>query len=290
MKKYFFGSYFKLQSKDKTLALIPSYSRIGKKYIGSLQIITHNNSYVLDYPYELYKRGKGFDAKLDSNIFNKDGINLNINRDNVNLVGNIKFESINKLNKNIMGPFKFIPFMECIHSVHSIKHNINGKLVLNNEEYNFDNSLCYIEGDRGRSFPKVYTWTQSLFDEGSIMLSVADIPFGLFHFTGVIGFINYNGKTIRIATYKRAKALKIKDEEVIIKQGKYKFTVKLLKKNSFDLKAPKLGQMARIIKESAECIVSYKLEKKNELIFEKIINNASMEYEYKKEYEFDNTK
>ena len=74
MKKYFFGSYFKLQSKDKTLALIPSYSRIGKKYIGSLQIITHNNSYVLDYPYELYKRGKKFDVKLDSNIFNKDGI------------------------------------------------------------------------------------------------------------------------------------------------------------------------------------------------------------------------
>ena len=122
------------------------------------------------------------------------------------------------------------------------------------------------------------------------MLSVADIPFGLFHFTGIIGFINYNGKTIRIATYKRAKALKIKDEEVIIKQGKYKFTVKLLKNNSFDLKAPKLGQMDRIIKESAECIVSYKLEKKNELIFEKIINNASMEYEYLEEYEFDKIK
>ncbi|MBQ9900169.1 MAG: hypothetical protein IJM36_03450, partial [Acholeplasmatales bacterium] len=69
--------------------------------------------------------------------------------------------------------------------------------------------------------------------------------------------INYNGKTIIIATYKRAKILKIKDEEVIIKQGKYRFTVKLIKKNSFDLKAPKLGQMDRIIKESAECVVSY---------------------------------
>ena len=48
--------------------------------------------------------------------------------------------------------------------------------------------------------------------------------------------------------------------------------------------------MDRIIKESAECIVSYKLEKKNELIFEKIINNASMEYEYQEEYEFDKIK
>lgn len=290
MKKYFFGSYFKLQSKDKTLALIPSYSRVGKNYIASLQIITHNNSYVIDYPYSTYERGKGFSVKIDSNMFNENGINLNIDKDNVKLKGRIKFESINELGKNIMGPFKLIPFMQCVHFVHSIKHNINGSLILNGEEYNFDNGLCYIEGDKGRSFPKVYIWTQALLDNGSVMLSVADIPFGLFHFTGIIGFVNYNGKTNIIGTYNRAKALKIKDEEVIIKQGKYKLTVKLLKKNSFDLLAPKSGEMKRIIKESAECTVLYKYEYKNDVIFEETIDNASMEYEYTEECEIDKTK
>ena len=125
--------------------------------------------------------------------------------------------------------------MQCIHSVSSIKHEINGKLYLNGEEYDFTDSYSYIEGDRGRSFPSVYIWNQALFNYGSIMLSVADIPFGLFHFTGIIGFVNYKGKTHVLATYNRAKALKIKKDEIIIKQGKYKLILKLLNENSHKL-------------------------------------------------------
>ncbi len=285
MGKYFCGHYFKLQSNNETIALIPSYSKVGKDYKAYLQIISKDGSFLIEYPYYTYKKGKGFNVKIGNNEFNENGIKLNINEEHIKLNGEIKFGPLNKLKHNIMGPFKFVPFMQCIHSVCSIRHEINGKLILNDKEYNFNNSYGYIEGDRGRSFPKVYSWTQALFNDATIMLSVADIPFGLFHFTGIIGFINYNNKTKIIGTYNFAKAKRIKDGEIIIKQGSYKLTIKLIKRKEYPLAAPNLGSMERTIKESAECVAYYKLERKNEVLFERTTNNASFEYEYINKYE-----
>lgn len=285
MKKYFFGSYFKLQSKDKILSLIPSYSKVNNKYLAHLQIITDNNSYMLDFPFKEYKRGKGFNVRINDNIFNNEGIKLNIDNESLKISGDIRFNSINKLKKNIMGPFKYIPFLECVHSVYSIKHSINGYINLNGEKYDFSDSLCYIEGDRGRSFPSRYIWSQALFNEGSIMLSIANIPFGLFHFTGIIGFVNYNGKTIRIATYNNAKPIKIRKNEIIVKRRKYKLILKVIDNNAYALKAPKSGNMDRIIKESAKCTIRYIFMRNNDIIFNELINDASLEYEYTNEFE-----
>lgn len=53
------------------------------------------------------------------------------------------------------------------------------------------------------------------------MLSIADIPFGAFRFTGVIGVVLLNGKEYRIATYLGATAVKITPEEIIVSQGNY---------------------------------------------------------------------
>ena len=53
------------------------------------------------------------------------------------------------------------------------------------------------------------------------MLSIADIPFGAFRFTGVIGVVLLNGKEYRIATYLGATAVKITPEEIVVRQGNY---------------------------------------------------------------------
>ena len=60
------------------------------------------------------------------------------------------------------------------------------------------------------------------------MLSVADIPLGKFHFTGVIGIVLLHGKEYRLAAYMGAKAVKNKDGEIIIRQGRLCMTVKRL--------------------------------------------------------------
>ena len=80
MSKYFYGHYFKLQSDSDTIAFIPSYAKVGKAYTASLQVITKDESIVIDFPYEEYLRGDGFGVKIGNNVFNKDGMTLSFSK------------------------------------------------------------------------------------------------------------------------------------------------------------------------------------------------------------------
>ena len=108
-----------------------------------------------------------------------------------------------------MGPFRYVPFMQCRHSVFSMRHPVDGILSINGTPYEFQNAIGYMEGDRGYSFPTKYAWTQCSFPDGALMLSIAEIPFGGFHFTGIIGIVHLRRKEYRLATYLGAKAVKI---------------------------------------------------------------------------------
>ena len=192
----------------------------------------------------------------------------------------MRFGAFTPIKYDIMGPFRFVPFMECRHSVLSMYHTVDGVIEINGEKFVFDGDVGYIEGDRGHSFPKNYAWTQCFFDGGSLMLSVADIPFGPAHFTGIIGVIHSGGKERRIATYLGAKASKISDGEIVIKQRKTIFTAKLIEKHAHPLYAPVGGKMTRIIRESASCRAYYKLEEDGKTVLELESEKASFEYEY----------
>lgn len=79
-----------------------------------------------------------------------------------------------------MGPFSYVPFMECNHVILSMKNNANGHININDNMLNFDNGIGYIEKDWGCSFPKKYIWCQGNNFQNpttSFMLSIADIPF-----------------------------------------------------------------------------------------------------------------
>ena len=81
-------------------------------------------------------------------------------------------------------------------------------MCINGQKYYFRNAWGYWEGDCGRSFPKEYVWTQCFFNDGALMLSVADIPMAGIRFTGIIGVVLWRGKEYRIATYLGAKVVK----------------------------------------------------------------------------------
>jgi hypothetical protein len=110
----------------------------------------------------------------------------------MDLSGDLRYTAPARPRSDIMGPFSFLP-MECRHSVFSMRHGVSGTLRLNGRLLDFEGGTGYIEGDRGRSFPKRYLWTQCSFPEGALMLSVADIPFAGARFTGIIGFVYMNG-------------------------------------------------------------------------------------------------
>ena len=132
----------------------------------------------------------------------------------------------------------------------------------------------------GYSFPSVYAWTQCLFVGGSLMLSVADIPIGPVHFTGIIGVVYLDGKEHRIATYLGARPVSIKGGRLVVKQGKYELTAQLIEKHPHPLAAPVAGEMSRTIHESASCKASYRLTKGGKTLLDIVSDRATFEYEY----------
>ncbi len=276
---YFKGWYFKCSTKDKTIAFISAYHYSNNKKTASLQIITDEKA--LNIPFDtLEYRENPLYVKIGNCVFSHEGIILDFKDDRLTLEGKLCFEQLTPIRYDIMGPFKYVPFMQCRHSVYSMCHKINGEIKVNDQLYFFENGMGYIEGDRGRSFPKKYIWTQCCFDNNSLMLSVADIPFLGIHFTGIIGVVLIDGKEYRIATYLGARIKQVDKNTVTIKQGSFEFTAKLLKKNAHPLAAPTNGDMCRTIHESATCEAYYRFSHNDRVLCEFTTDKASFEFEY----------
>lgn len=271
-ENYFKGIYFKCEDSEKTVAVIPAVHKSGGKTTSSLQIITDDAAHKINFDSaaELY----------NSCRFSMGGIKLNIKEGQTNARGTLRFGAKTPLAYDIMGPFKYVPMMQCRHTVYSMYHEVNGTLTVNGKDYTFNSGSGYTEGDSGYSFPREYLWTHCHTQFCSLMLSVADIPFGLFRFTGVIGAIITGGKEYRIATYLGAHAVRISDGCVTVKQGDYTLSARLIKKNAHPLLAPKVGAMSRTIHESASCTAEYIFCCRGEKILHFISDRASFEYEY----------
>ena len=219
-------------------------------------------------------------VKIGDCIFSDKGIALDFQSDDLILKGTLYFNNLAPIRYDIMGPFKYVPFMQCSHRVYSMSHKVIGEISVNNQTFKFENGMGYIEGDCGRSFPKKYIWTQCCSQNNSLMLSVADIPFLGFHFTGVIGIVLLGGKEYRIATYLGAKIKQIGVNSVTVKQGRFEFTAKLLKKKAQPLAVPTNGNICRTIHESASCKAYYRFSHKDRILCEFTTDKASFEFEY----------
>lgn len=247
--------------------------------IVSIQIITDSDAFIVTFPSDAFHR-RGKCISIYGNRFHKKGIRLALQTPQLNIKGKLYFGRFSPLKYDIMGPFALVPFMECRHSVWSMRHMVNGTVDINGQKYVFENSFGYWEGDRGYSFPQKYIWTQCCFPEGSLMLSVADIPMAGIHFTGIIGVILWRGKEYRLATYLGARVVQIKNRMIRIVQGNMELEARLLETSKHPLKAPANGNMVRTIHESAACKASYRFRKKEDTCFAFETDRASFGYEY----------
>lgn len=281
MRDYFCGWYFKCQSETQTLAVIPAIHRSKNEPSCSVQIITDDGAWPIALPYDQWQKDKdGFRIRIGENTFGEEGIQLHLHAPALSVKGDIRFGKLSRIRYDIMGPFQYVPFMQCRHSVLSMEHTVNGTLCVNGKDYRFHDAVGYIEGDRGYSFPKEYAWTQCSFPGGSLMLSVADIPWGPARFTGVIGVIRWQGQEYRLATYLGAKAVRIHKGEIVVRQGNTVLTVKLIERRPQALMAPVSGAMTRTIHESASCRASYCFRQNADTLFSFETPRASFEYEY----------
>lgn len=279
MRNYFCGWYFRCQSDQQTLAVIPSVHRTEKSNFCAIQLITDTQSFHLPFPYSVFQKQDN-QISIAGNRFRKEGITLDIQTPELRANGSVQFGPFTPIKYDIMGPFRYVPFMQCRHSVFSMRHSVDGTISINETPYVFQDAIGYMEGDRGYSFPRKYVWTQCSFPAGALMLSIAEIPFGGFHFTGVIGIVHLRGKEYRLATYLGAKAVKIVDGEIIVRQGGFTLTVKPQEPSGHPLRAPVGGAMVRTIHEHPSCKVFYRFEENGTTLLELDALNAAFEYEY----------
>ncbi len=282
--RYFEGWYFKQQGKDGTVALIPALhiDARGNKS-ASVQIVTDSESFYFDLPWKaLIADRQKLQITAGNSRFSPAGIHVDIVQDGVTAAGDVIFGPLAALKSDIMGPFRFAPGMECRHSVFSMVHEASGGLCINGHTYVFQNDLGYIEGDRGRSFPKRYVWTQCAWHMDkpcSLMISAADIPYLGMSFTGVIAFVYLHGREYRLATYHGARIVHIGNDEVVIKQGKYTLSAHRLDSGAILLRAPVGGGMTRMIREAPSCRVKYRFTCGGETLIDQVMDQAGFENE-----------
>lgn len=279
MRGSFYGWYMKCQSDTQTLAVIPAVHRAGGKRTCSIQIITDHDARTVTFAGDVFRR-RGKNIFIGENRFGKKGIRLAINTPQLTVKGDLEFGPLCPLKYDIMGPFVLVPFMECRHSVWSMRHSVRGNVSINGRKYIFQNALGYWEGDRGRSFPKEYIWTQCFFPDGAFMLSAAHIPLAGIHFTGVIGAVLWKGEEYRIATYLGAQVVRIQNKMVRVIQGNLELEVRLLERSGHPLRAPVRGNMVRLIRESAACRAFYRFRKDGCTLFAFETDKASFEFEF----------
>lgn len=270
---YFQGWYFKNQSSMDIISFIPAYhlNEHGMP-LASVQVITPKEAHQIFYPFEEFRASRDKLAiRVGESLFTSQGIRVNIMTEKLTVTGKLKYLAITPPKHDIMGPFRYLPGMPCLHNIYSLAHGIEGELRVNGKRIAFKHGLGYIEGDQGSSFPGDYLWTQCSWQEedyNSLMLSVADLELGAIRFTGCIGIIYYKWKEYRFATYLGVKIIKISPDEVWIQQGKYELRVKILDRLENTLLAPVKGSMVRKVYESVNCKIQYRFTIDGKVMFD----------------------
>ena len=281
-KAYFEGWYFKNINPTDGISFIPGININNNEKKAFIQIITNESSYFVNYDIKDFTFSFApFYIKIKNNIFSKEEININIIDDsqNLNIQGKIKYLNSKNINTNflypnIMGPFSYIPFMECNHAILSMQNEVYGLININNKKIYFNNDIGYIEKDWGCSFPKSYIWCQGnnfQNSKTSFMLSIADIPFKLFNFQGIICALIINNREYKFTTYNNTKLIKYdithNSLEICLKKGYYSLNIHSTYDISQKLSAPQKGKMNKDIFETINATITITLKKKNKIIF-----------------------
>jgi hypothetical protein len=266
---YFEGWYYKLIDAEmkKAIAVIPgvSYGGGNEARHAFIQVLDADECRVYYIRFDIadfsYNKDR-FEVRIGRNYFSGSEIRLDINDVQLTMRGRLTFSNIiafpkTLLHPGIMGPYTFIPFMECRHGVINIHHEISGGLEISGGNFNFNGGYGYIEKDWGSSFPETWVWLQSNHfgaDDVTLMFSAAKIPWLGSSFPGFISFIRLGDRFELFATYTGAKMKKLsygdKHLEIVLSDKKSEMKIDAVHTAGGTLKAPKNGMMKEEISES----------------------------------------
>ena len=127
------------------MAVIPAVPQIGKRRTCSIQIISDCDVWNVVFPSEMFRKERE-KIRIGENQFDGQGMRLKIRAQELTVDGKVSFGSLSPLRYGIMGPFTMVPFLECRHSVWSMRHLVNGTIHVNDQGFCFENARGYWEG------------------------------------------------------------------------------------------------------------------------------------------------
>jgi len=292
-KKYFEGWYYKVLTADENhaFAFIPGIAMDDdgnrQAFIQILDGKKQTADYIKFSADEFSSRSDKFQTKIAGNTFELDQITLNLPYAS----GVLQFRNTVPwpnywYSPGIMGPYSFVPFMECYHGILSMDHEITGVMKIDQTEIDFTGGRGYIEKDWGHSFPSAYIWMQSNHfskTEISFKASVAKIPWIGSSFTGFIAGLYFDKKLIQFTTYSSSELIRSfadpKKVELILENKIYRLEVLAYRDHATELASPIAGFMDGRISESMNSKVEIKLQEKGSgnVLFHDTGRNTALE-------------
>ena len=292
-KQYFEGWYYKVidASEQYAFAFIPGIAMdVNGNQQAFIQILDGKKCTAEYHKFEaqqfIPEAGK-FEVNLANNFFSTKKITLDLpkQKGELNFI-NQKPWSSSWYSPNIMGPFSFVPLMQCYHGILSMDHSIEGVLEIGGQQIDFTGGRGYMEKDWGKSFPSGYIWMQSNhFSEPGISLksSVAKIPWLGTSFVGFIAGVWLRDRLIEFTTYNFTKLRRsVADEkqvELVMENFSHRLEIIAHRGASTGLTSPIQGFMDGRIEESMTSRIDVLLtDKKNKkVLLEDTGRNAGLE-------------
>lgn len=278
---HFEGWYVKCVSADRSarLAIIPGIFLAQEDdgpHEAFVQVLdgASGRTWYVPYEFEDFRASAdSMDVKVGPNRFTRHGAFLNLHADGLDLTGNITFTTpldewpVKPLSPGAMGPYAFVPFMECYHGVVSFGHGLAGTLEYNGEAIDLTGGRGYIEKDWGKGFPAGYLWMHSNhFDNPStsIMASLALIPWMRGEFRGILIGLKHQGRLLVFATYNksRTKHIGVDDHRVrwtVARPDGYRLEITAERAEGALLHAPIRTEMHKRVEETLNARLRVKL-------------------------------
>jgi tocopherol cyclase len=248
------------------------------------------------FPIESFSATPGQqDIRIADNRFTQSEIQINIADNETSAKQSIRVDlsfgpwrgwPVTALSPGVMGPYSFIPGMQCNHGITSLDHSVAGEIETERGITEYDGGRGYSEKDWGKEFPAGYVWTQSNhFDREGVCItaSVADIPWLTGSFRGFLVGLLLDGELMRFTTYTGASIdrLTLSDSHLTMSlhNKATRLEIDARRTDGATLHAPYDGQMIERVAETMTSEVAVRLSKlgDDKTIFEGVGRHGCLE-------------
>lgn len=275
---YFEGWYYKCVSPDRTAryAIIPGIflSDDPARHHAFVQVFdgVSGRATYHRYPAESFQAVPGvLDVRIGNCHFTRHNITLDIDDEQRTVRGTVQIGAgtgwpVSVGSPGIMGPFAWLPIMECYHGILSFDHALEGGFTDDGTPVDFTGGRGYIEKDWGQSFPAGHVWMQTnhfATPGTSLMASIAVVPLLGGWFPGFICGLMHDGHLHRFTTHTggQVEHLAVDDTHVdwTIRNATHRLSIRAARADGALLPGPNRGDMSTRVPETLKADIAVRL-------------------------------